>query len=426
MRPLPGVLFPLLAACIADPGLSRESVGQDAAFTVALELDSMDATLPLTASADEFLGAPGALDLAFLSSSAGTIVLGTGDAAGFESDPDVETIDLGDQVIPLTLPDALLDQPEAFDRVLTIVEDNAAESAPPEARKRSSALRRTLDRWRAMRQDGRRAWRSADIRLSGMGDSISQGFNARHGCGLVPSCPDVGFGQGTVPEVDSLFSRYQREGSAARAFFSYSGSGWVKHLWFAEAGPRQAESLCSMRTAPNRVVILLGACDVCQSDTPEDLPEPAQIREAVRATLDTLAADSCGLPEGSRVLVLSVPDLPSLQAAARAKGGEVHYCSVVKNASAEQLAQIRTRLHAWNDAIAEEVAAADARVGARVHFLTDWRGPSAISLGTTAFQGDDISPVDFLHPWFTTGQRKLACWAWQLLETDHPDPFACL
>jgi hypothetical protein len=401
MRTAP-LLMLLASGCAPGAVLDRDELGASAAATLDVLSDPVEVVEP------------------FLAGTAGAITL----TPGAPLDADTELVETESGDVPIDLPDALATDPDAEARFLAIVGENAVDPDPVR-RRRSSGLRRAFERWRALHKD-RRAWRDAEIRLSGIGDSISQGFNANQRCGLIPQCAGSAFGQGVDPAVDSLYTRYGREADTAQAFFSWSGAGWVKHMFWTRSGPQQAEALCSMRTRPNRVVVLLGACDVCQSEDLDDLPAVEEIRAAMRETIQRLASDGCGLPEGARVLVLSVPDVPGLRAAAERRGCQVGYCGIVKNATAEGLDALRARLHSWNDALAAEIAAANAQTGERVRFLTDWRGPDAPSLGNAPFEPEDISELDCLHPWYATGQRKLACWAWQMLETDDPDPDACL
>jgi hypothetical protein len=274
--------------------------------------------------------------------------------------------------------------------------------------------------------------RSSPAKLSGIGDSISQGFDATC-CGELPH---LGFGQGTDPAVASVYSRYRAIGALpqGKEFASRSGAEMVN-----DALP-QAQAICRMGVKPDRIVLLLGGNDVCNRASVGSLYPVATFRSALRAALAALGDPACGLRAGSWVHVLSMPRVDLLRAAGLGKGGVqceaiwtlASICRVVTaQPDPAVLAQIGAAVDAYNDGIAAEVVDADAANGGLlgVHFTTDWRGPRAThpdsSVGTHAFGPSDVSDVDCFHP-SVAGQRKLACVAWETWELGTGDVAGCL
>jgi hypothetical protein len=273
--------------------------------------------------------------------------------------------------------------------------------------------------------------RTSPAKLSGIGDSISQGFDAIC-CGELP---DLGFGQGTEA-VGSIYWRYRSLGALpqGKEFVSRSGAEMVNDAL------AQAQAICRMGAKPDRIVLLLGGNDVCNRASAGSLYPVSTFRAALRRALAALGDPACGLAPGSWVHVLSMPRVDLLRAAGLAKGGGrceaiwsvANVCRVVTaQPDAAVLAQIGAVVDAYNDGIAAEVADADDANGGLlgVHFTTDWRGPRAThpdsSVGTYAFGPSDLSDVDCFHP-SVAGQRRLACIAWETWELGTGDVAGCL
>ncbi len=281
-------------------------------------------------------------------------------------------------------------------------------------------------------------------KLSGIGDSIMQGFDASDGGGLGEQTRNS-FAQGTDPAVQSIFTRYRALSrlSQSEEFVSASGAEMVSGTSIPNA-VAQAQRICSLTVRPDRIVLLLGGNDVCNRDTVAQLYPVATFRDALKAALDTLAAPDCGLGAGSWVHVVSMPRVDLLRAAGLQKDAAAgapycqaiwssfQICRVVTGETRQSvLDEVGARIDAYNDGIAAEVGAADAAHGgmAGVHFTTDWRGPMTThpgtSVGTVTFGPADISSLDCFHP-STLGQRKLACIAWETWELGSGDVASCL
>lgn len=274
---------------------------------------------------------------------------------------------------------------------------------------------------------GLRAADAQPRKLAGIGDSISQGFSAN---GLPGDHPDQAFGQGTDSTVSSLYSRYLAKFPGfTKEFVSVTGAEMVGGTNSAAA---QAQRICMQTTKPDHVYILLGGNDVCNrasnaTDAVANMYSVMTYRNALKAALDTLAG--C-LASGSQVLVLSMPRVDFLYDAGNAKNSITcnsvwflaSVCRIVTGESnATRRAQIGARVDLYNAGLREEVRAADVRHSARgIRFLTDWQGPMssrpATSVGTYRFTKDDISLDDCFHPYYNTGQKRLACAAWEASE----------
>ncbi|HEU4383096.1 MAG TPA: SGNH/GDSL hydrolase family protein [Anaeromyxobacteraceae bacterium] len=275
----------------------------------------------------------------------------------------------------------------------------------------------------------------APFKLSGIGDSMMQGANAS----ALGEQLQHSFAQGTSPNVSSIFSRYQALGFLAggKEFVSVSGAQMVGG---ANSAAVQAGRICQQAVKPDRVVLLLGANDVCNRPTVAELHPVDTFRTALKEALDTLGAPACGLPEGAWVHVLSVPRVDRLRGAGLAKDpvgvaqclaiwSTISICTIITRETDQAvLDRIGARIDAYNQGLAAEVAAADAAHGGTggVHFTTDWVGTTAdTSAGTYAFGPADVSNVDCFHP-SVTAQRKLACIAWETWELGSRDVAACL
>jgi lysophospholipase L1-like esterase len=253
-------------------------------------------------------------------------------------------------------------------------------------------------------------------KLSGIGDSIMQGMDVT---AIFQDQPSYSFAQGTNASVESLYSRYLAASTlpGGEEFVSESGSTMIGDAH------DQAVEICGQSALPNRVVILLGANDVCGATDPESFPAVEGFQAALMDTLDELAG--C-LPSASRVHVLSIPRLDLLYQAVQDKREsrlnmscpDFFHQYVPCAIAADSPAAVGAQVVAFNDGILAEVsAAADAYAVAKgIEFTTDWKGVTGgTSIGTATFGADDISDIDCFHP-SATGQKKLACAAWESWE----------
>lgn len=261
----------------------------------------------------------------------------------------------------------------------------------------------------------------AQSKVAGIGDSISQGYSAN---GWLGEHPDFGFVQGTDAAVNSVYSRYKAR-VPAMTVQSVSVSG-AEMVGGSNNAAAQASRICQQAKKPDRVVIELGGNDVCNrnrasgADPTANMYSATTYRNALKAALDTLAG--C-LPQGAVVQVLSMPRVDYLYEAGIQRRGL--YCQsvwavagicriVTGETDAARRARLGARVNEYNEALGAEVAAAQARHAGKLRILTDWKGPAATgrSVGTYRFTGPDINGADCFHP-YSSGQRKLACVAWE-------------
>jgi hypothetical protein len=94
-------------------------------------------------------------------------------------------------------------------------------------------------------------------------------------------------------------------------------------------------------------------------------------------------------------------------------------CRVVTGeTNATRRQSIGDRIDQYNDGLRAEVESAASRHAGKITVITDWRGKdmSNSSVGTYRFGKDDIDGFDCFHPHKDTGQRKIACAAWEAAE----------
>lgn len=262
---------------------------------------------------------------------------------------------------------------------------------------------------------------------SNAGDSISQGFNADN---WPADRTHLSWVQGVSSAVRSAYSRsLELDATFKQEPESVSGAELVGG---GDSFPAQAKRICAQSVKASHVYVLLGGNDVCNrprsssSDAAANMYSVTTWRSALRAGLDQLA--SC-LPVDATVQVHSMPRVDFLYEAGREKSWWCGYavwpvvgiCRIVTaETSVSRRRQIGQRINAYNDVIAQEVAAYARNTNGRnprgIQFVTDWvgsmeTGNQNTSVGTVRFRGSDISGLDCFHP-NTRGQAMLACAAW--------------
>jgi hypothetical protein len=257
------------------------------------------------------------------------------------------------------------------------------------------------------------------LKLSGIGDSIMQGFDAAPcGAAICFDEPENSFAQGTSSDVNSLYLRFEKPGLE---FASVSGAGMVSGSINAAA---QASRICKQAVRPNRIVVLIGANDICNASSIDAVPTAEQFGTALSETLSVLTSDRCALTKGTSIHILSVPRLDLLRSSGLAKTGVA--CAKIWSAfgictpatdspSDETLQLIATTIDGYNQVILDTVTSMQANTdpGRELSFSTDYVDTTAnSSFGTYAFVPDDLSDLDCFHP-SIQGQRKLACLAWE-------------
>jgi lysophospholipase L1-like esterase len=268
------------------------------------------------------------------------------------------------------------------------------------------------------------------VRLGkGGGDSIMRGYNAdcTSNTGLFSFLcygggdkPQYSFFDGSSTTVLSIEDRYIQVDPLFSADQNAAASGSemtdpAKNNFLA-----QATAIVTGTTQPARVFIELGGNDICNRGTVSQLYSDSTWETAVRAGLDKLVA---GLPDGSTVLMVSVPRVQDLRAAgiqkqqtASSVNCENFWASYdvcrIATASDANFAAIDERQKAYNAKLAVLAAEYNGRaLETRVEVATDYDPAFNASVGSYSFQPGDINGGDCFHP-SIQGQNRLSEVIW--------------
>jgi lysophospholipase L1-like esterase len=273
------------------------------------------------------------------------------------------------------------------------------------------------------------------VRLGkGGGDSIMRGYNAdcTSNTGLFSFLcygggdkPQYSFFDGSSTTVLSIEDRYIQVDPLFSADQNAAASGSemtdpAKNNFLA-----QATAIVTGTTQPARVFIELGGNDICNRGTVSQLYSDSTWETAVRAGLDKLVA---GLPDGSTVLMVSVPRVQDLRAAGIQKQqtassvncenfwASYDVCRIATAGGtdlATRLEAIDARQKAYNAKLATLAAGYSSQATSTgVEVVTDYDSSgSATSVGTYSFQPGDINGGDCFHP-SIQGQNRLSEVIW--------------
>lgn len=268
----------------------------------------------------------------------------------------------------------------------------------------------------------------------GGGDSIMRGYNADctrntgffdfvcYGAG---DKPQYSFFDGSSSTVLSIEDRYIQIDPLFSADQNAAASGSemtdsAKNNFLA-----QATSIVGSTTQPARVFIELGGNDICNRDTVSQLYSDSTWEAAVKAGLDKLVD---GLPDGSTVMMVSVPRVQDLRAVGIEKQrttssvncenfwASYDVCRIATAPGtdlATRLAAIDARQKAYNAKLASLAADYSSRATSTgVEVVTDYDpAGNATSVGTYSFQPGDINGGDCFHP-SIQGQNRLSEVIW--------------
>jgi lysophospholipase L1-like esterase len=246
--------------------------------------------------------------------------------------------------------------------------------------------------------------------LAAIGDSYSQGYS------VSPTYRNdhPGFswvvGQTRKDGVFSLYERFRAIGGSP-VIVDAATSGKKMN-----DGPRQANLVvtAAAKLKPGQtayVTFELGTNDLC--DDPKT--DPTAFQQDLATAIATLRA---GLPDGSRILMLPVPDFRHFRDITQANPVARANLALPQNSnrcapylgdnSPSTLAQADDYLTQYDAALQDacrEIAASDAPSG-KLDCTYD-----AALLGDADFRIADLSTVDFFHP-SLSGQAKMAASAW--------------
>jgi len=270
----------------------------------------------------------------------------------------------------------------------------------------------------------------------GGGDSIMRGYNAdcTRNTGLFDFlCYGAGdklqysFFDGSSSTVVSIEDRYIQLDPLFVADQNAAASGSemtdpAKNNFAAQA----TAIVGSVSSAPVRVFIELGGNDICNRGTVAELYDDAKWEAAVKAGLDKLVG---GLPDGSTVMMVSVPrvqDLRNVGLAKQASSSRINcenfwasydVCRIsTAGGTASDIKTrydgIEARQRVYNDrlqALAQSYNGQAATTGVEV--VTDYDPVANASVGSYSFQPGDINGGDCFHP-SIQGQNKLSEVIW--------------
>jgi len=265
-------------------------------------------------------------------------------------------------------------------------------------------------------------------RVEGAGDSIMRGYNAS--CmrndiwGLL--CYSGGdqeehsFLDGWDTAVTSLVDYYVQIDPGATGGKAASESGSEMLDPGKNNFATQASAIVLAATQPVRVFVELGGNDLCNRATVNDLYTDAQWTTAVMEGLDILTE---GLPDGSTVLMVSVPRVQDLRAVGIAKQNSTSgvncesfwnsfdVCPIATSTDAN-FVELDERQKAYNQLLVTMAADYNGRAGVTgVEVVAEFDPNDNASVGSYAFQPDDINGGDCFHP-SIQGQNKLSEIIW--------------
>ena len=264
---------------------------------------------------------------------------------------------------------------------------------------------------------------SAPRKMTVAGDSLSQ---AAFADGTYPGDqPWNSWAYGTTQVVTSLLMRYRATLNHNMTAQPVAKDGATMIRDFAT----QASQICAQWPRPNRVFVLLGQNDACNSErsysgsAAANMPSAAMFQGALHGGLTML--HSC-LPRGSVVHVVSVIRVDFLYEAGYRENA--YYCPLIWDAldicrivtqesDVNRRREVGARIDDWNRAIATEIGIMNSSPNPRrILYVTDWQGSITdqqqnTSAGTYVFDSPEINGLDCFHA-STTGQRRLACLEW--------------
>ena len=248
--------------------------------------------------------------------------------------------------------------------------------------------------------------------LAAIGDSYSQGYS------VSPAYlrDHIGFSWviGSAPN-DGVFSLYERfkaiGGSPVIVDAAKSGKEMKDAPRQANLVVAAAKKLKDGQTA--YVTFELGTNDLCADPNPKT--DPASFERDLAAAIAILRA---GLPAGSRILMLSVPDFPHFHDITQANSAALANLALPENSnrcppylgdngpfSPAQADDYLSRYDAALEGACRDIAATDSPSG-KLYCTYN-----ATLLADTDFLIADLSTVDYFHP-SLSGQARMAADAW--------------
>ncbi|WKD50998.1 SGNH/GDSL hydrolase family protein [Microbulbifer spongiae] len=271
------------------------------------------------------------------------------------------------------------------------------------------------------------------------GDSITMAFAAdctRNTnildllCLLAGDQPEHSWFDGDDSSVDSVHDKYKVTLPNLAANKNAAESG-AEMRSGGDNFSIQADRILAQSTLADHVEVVLGGNDICNRDCidPANCSDPlytdSEWRSAIRAGLDKLVA---GLPNGSTIVLGSVPRVQDLRAAGLEKqSGDSRVdcenvwstfgiCRIATNGGTLNGEDFTTRYNGisaaqrrYNEILAEQAASYNGTNGVEV--IAEYTGEDEVNGGTFMFGKDDIDGGDCFHP-SIQGQNILANIMW--------------
>lgn len=270
-------------------------------------------------------------------------------------------------------------------------------------------------------------------RVEGAGDSIMRGYNASctRNTGLFDFLcyaggdqPTNSFLDGSSSSVLSIVDRYIQFDPQVTGGKAASASGSEMTDPGKNNFATQASAIADAATQPVRVFVELGGNDLCNRGSVNDLYSVATWETAVRAGLDTLVDR---LPDGSTVLMVSVPRVQDLRAVGIAKQSSTSnvncenfwasfdVCRIGTAGGSDvatRLAALGARQQDYNGSLVALAGEYNARAGTTgVEVVAEFDPGANASLGSYVFEPADINGGDCFHP-SIGGQNRLSEIIW--------------
>jgi len=248
--------------------------------------------------------------------------------------------------------------------------------------------------------------------LAAIGDSYSQAYS------ISPSYlrDHIGFswviGSARNDGVFSLYERFKAIGSSPVVVDAATSGRQMKDA------PRQANlvAAAAKKLKPGQtayVTFELGTNDLCADPYPKT--DPVSFERDLATAISTLRS---GLPAGSRILMLSVPDFPHFHDITQANPAARAKLALPENSeqcppylgdngpfSTAQANDYLSRYDAALEGACRDIAAVDSPSG-KLYCTYN-----AALLAETDFRIADLSTVDYFHP-SLSGQARMAADAW--------------
>jgi lysophospholipase L1-like esterase len=249
--------------------------------------------------------------------------------------------------------------------------------------------------------------------LGAIGDSYSQAWSVAPGFLYDHTQFSWVIGTDKNDGVLSLLERFRAlKVSPTVVDAATSGKKMVDALRQANLVVAAAKKLPAGQTA--YVTFELGTNDLCAS--PDFRTDPAAFEAQLQAAISVLRT---GLPPGSRILMLSVPDFPHFRAITQASRAAVALLAQTNNlnrcvpylgtSSPSMIVDADGVLAQYNASLKGACDDIDSHEGTTGQLYCTY---NAALLSESDFVLKDLSTVDYFHP-SLTGQAKMAANAWQ-------------